>query len=151
MGTQIFGGLGPGLGLDINPFDPEYERKIAIAKNQAEADKENSADAENYRKRAADLKQANIQQLAAHQPLFTLDPPRHKRVVDTNGNIIDSTDLVCEPISVIPDAPTGPPSSPTGAFPTQGGPMPTDQLVQVLAMLRVLKSDLDAIKAKLSV
>ena len=146
MGTQIFGGLGPGLGLDINPFDPEYQTKLLRAANQAQADQANARAVQVYQNSAANAKAQNN---AAGKVIATLPPPPHKKILDSLGNIIDSTELVCEPISVAPDAPTAPPSSPTGVFPNSSAPFATQQLDQILAMLRVLKSDLDAIKAKL--
>ena len=147
MGNTIFGGLGPGLGQDINPFDPNFQRKVLFAKNQQQADDANARAIATYTSAAANVKAQNVQLQAAGQPLLSLAPPPHKKMLDANGNIVDSTELVCPAISVIPDPPS-PNAVSTGGVPVATTGIPMDRTDLLLLMLRALKQDIDAIKAK---
>lgn len=144
MGTTVFGGLGPGLGQSINPFDPNYQKLLLAQKNQTIADKWNADQTTQYMAKAEATRAQNVQLAAAGSPLLAMDPPPHKEVLDANGNIIQSTDLVCSPVSVAPPT-TGVVSSPTLQSQT---PAP-NQLDQVIAMLQYMETQIAAIQAKL--
>lgn len=146
MGTTVFGGLGPGLGQTVNPFDPDWIRRQTIAKQQQIADRDNAAKAAQYLGKAHDYLAQNVQLQAAGKALLTLEAPPFKEVVDGSGNIVASTEFVTSPVSVIP---------PQGAAPVQFGPAvqaanaPPDRLDQVIAILAYLGEQLAAIRAKL--
>ena len=146
MGTTVIGGLGPGLGLNINPFDPNYQNLLKAQKNQAIADKWNADQTTQYMARATATKAQNVELKAAGAALLQMDPPQHKQVLDTQGNIVQSTDLVCTPVSVVPDPPTE--TNPISGFPMSQTPAP-DQLDQVIAMLQYMEGQIAAIQAKL--
>jgi hypothetical protein len=145
-GNVIFGGLGPGLGGSINPFDPQYEQKVLAQKNQAAVDTLNAKLATEYIARANQIKAENIQQLADKLPLLTIDPPPHKWVLDANGNQVQSTDLVTTPMSVIPDPPTAGQASPGQIVSTTSA---TDREDLLLIKVDRLAAMLAAIAAKL--
>jgi len=116
--VTVFPGLGPGLGLTIDPFDPDYEKKVLIATEQAEIDKENAAAVTKYKQDAANVKEQNQNLFnSGRGPLLTLDPPPHKLGLNTSvfpPMQIQLTDLVCDPISVAPDTSGGQPSAGEG-------------------------------------
>jgi hypothetical protein len=147
MGTVLFSGLGPGLGATINPFDPDYEKKLLAANRQASADTANTKLATEYVARAKDTKERNIQQQANHLPLLTIDPPPHKWIIDANGNQVQSTDLVTSPLSVIPDPPVGA-APPQNVMPVSAS-MPMDRTDLLLARVDRLTAMTLAIAQKM--
>jgi hypothetical protein len=145
-GNVIFGGLGPGLGGSINPFDQDYEKKVLAQKNQQAVDTLNAKNAADYINKATQIKVVNIQGLADHQPLVTIDPPPHKWVLDALGNQVQSTDLVTPAMSVVPDPPTAGQAAPgqiVSATPA------TDREDMLLIKVDRLTAMLAAIAAKL--
>ena len=160
MGTTIFGGLGPGLGMNINPFDPDYQKKELIAKNQSQVDAQNARAAKEYTDHATQVKADNTARAALKPPvpLVAIDPPPHKLVLSADGmTVIPATDLVCDPISVMPDQPPTPTVAGQGVSFTVGQTISDANIPRIVQMLMVLyseiesiKTDIAAIKAKLS-
>ena len=143
-GTVIFPGLGPGLGGTIDPFDPDFEKKVLVAKNQAAVDKYNTDEAAKYLSHAAQIKAENKGNAAAHVPLLTIDPPPHKHGLSADGlTEITLTDLVTAPVSVLPDPDTGDTGLASGIVPV----LP-DKLDRVTAMLMAMNGKLDRLIAK---
>jgi len=115
--VTVFPGLGPGLGLTIDPFDPDYEKKVLIATEQTEIDKENTAAVTKYKQDAANVKEQNQNLFNSGQPLLAIAAPPHKLGLDTSvfpPVQIQLTDLVTDPISVAPDTSGGQPSAGAG-------------------------------------
>ena len=148
MGTTVIGGLGPGLGQNINPFDPNYQKLLMAQKNQAIADKWNADQTTQYMAKAEATRAQNVQLAAAGQALLTMDPPPHKQVLDAQGNIVQSTDLVCSPVSVAPPT-TGVVSSPTLQSQNPAPDRIDLGFGQVIAMLQFMETQIAAIQAKL--
>ena len=149
MSTTIIGGLGPGLGQSVNPFDPTYELQLLKQQNQQKADAANATAAAAYKSHAAELLEENVQQRNTHQPLLTLPPPPHKQVLSADGlSIVDSTELVCDPISVIPPADTGN----TGTSFVSNAASFDDQVLagmqKIIAMLQYMETQIAAIQKK---
>jgi len=147
MGTQVFGGLGPGLGMTVNPFDPQWVKKQTISQSeQPMIDKENSDAKANYLQKAHDYLSQNISLQASGKPLLVLDPPPYALALDANGQQYTTNQYVTSPLSVIPPVPAGNPT-PQNVMPVSATPA-ADRTDQIIAMLMIMKQDLEMLKAK---
>ncbi len=150
MGATVIGGLGPGLGQSINPFDPDYVKKLTLSQSeQPMIDKLNADAKANYLQKAHDYLQQNISLQASGQPLLHLDPPPFKIVLDGQGGQMTTSEYVTPPLSVIPPVAAASGVA-AGAFP-KAAAAAVDRTDQLIAMIMILKQDLEVIKAKLGV
>lgn len=130
----------------LNIFDPNYVKQQTIAFNQQQVVTKNDANLAAYTAKAHDMLLNNIQLQASGRPLLTLEPPPFKLAVDSNGNVVTTSDYVTTPISVVP--PTVGVASTQTVKQTDPSQIPPDRLDQVIAALQIIYQELVAIRTK---
>ncbi len=144
--TTVIGGLGPGLGQSVNPFDPNTVKIAMIAQLQKQADAANAAAAAQYLQTSQDWLTNAVSARDAGRPIPTITDPPLKIHVDPNTGVeTKGPDAVAQK-PVLP-APSG--NAGSGGLIANPN-APPDRLDQVMAGLSQMWSLLQAIQTKVA-
>lgn len=127
--------------MDLGIFDPQYVQKQQVASLQRMAAEQNALRVQLYQQASADWITANLRNRDLGLPLQPVPTAPKKITVDEQGNWTEGPfDSLQPPVLPAPVTPL-----PSGSLRPSPSALPPDRLDQIIAILAVLNSKLEAL------